>query len=264
MWTGMYPSSSRYCAPSRVNLSYLAEDNLADETALPLQIHPNTTLAAKLHDENPDQFPDKNHKPEIAVCLSDRFLGFASFRPASQIRALLNATPEVQQLSASAVEAVKAVIGGKREEDGEDASNERVKRAWRAILECDGPEAKKAVEAFTDRVSKNGSDSFSRISEIESAEADNLVEAIKVLDEYNRGDAAIFASMWASLLDPAVKLMGSLFMNLVELKRGEGIYVRADGPHAWLRGGRSCFDRTHSFQRGSANTCRHRRAHGNK
>ena len=30
----------------------------------------------------------------------------------------------------------------------------------------------------------------------------------------------------------------SLFMNLVELKKGEGIYVGADGPHAWLQGGK--------------------------
>ena len=29
----------------------------------------------------------------------------------------------------------------------------------------------------------------------------------------------------------------SLFLNLVELKRGEGMYVGADGPHAWLQGG---------------------------
>jgi mannose-6-phosphate isomerase class I len=27
-------------------------------------------------------------------------------------------------------------------------------------------------------------------------------------------------------------------MNLVELKKGEGMYVGADGPHAWLSGGK--------------------------
>jgi len=26
----------------------------------------------------------------------------------------------------------------------------------------------------------------------------------------------------------------SCFMSLLELKRGEGLYVGADGPHAWL------------------------------
>jgi mannose-6-phosphate isomerase class I len=28
----------------------------------------------------------------------------------------------------------------------------------------------------------------------------------------------------------------SFFMNLMELKKGEGMYVGADGPHAWLKG----------------------------
>jgi len=30
---------------------------------------------------------------------------------------------------------------------------------------------------------------------------------------------------------------GRFLMNLVELKKGEGMYVGADGPHAWLTGG---------------------------
>lgn len=28
-----------------------------------------------------------------------------------------------------------------------------------------------------------------------------------------------------------------LFLNLVELKKDQGMYVGADGPHAWLEGG---------------------------
>ncbi len=31
----------------------------------------------------------------------------------------------------------------------------------------------------------------------------------------------------------------SFLMNLVELKKGEGMYVGADAPHAWLSGGQS-------------------------
>jgi len=31
-------------------------------------------------------------------------------------------------------------------------------------------------------------------------------------------------------------LICSFFMNLMELKKGEGMYVGADGPHAWLKG----------------------------
>ncbi|AEO59659.1 hypothetical protein MYCTH_2308120 [Thermothelomyces thermophilus ATCC 42464] len=55
--------------------------------ALPLQIHPNKDLAAKLHAKDPDNFTDPNHKPEIAVALS-RFEVFAGFKPLSEIEPL--------------------------------------------------------------------------------------------------------------------------------------------------------------------------------
>ena len=35
----------------------------------------------------------------------------------------------------------------------------------------------------------------------------------------------------------------SFFLNLIELKKGEGMCVGADGPHAWVFGGQSCFTR---------------------
>jgi mannose-6-phosphate isomerase len=55
--------------------------------ALPLQIHPNKDLAAKLHAKDPDNFTDPNHKPEIAVALS-KFEVFAGFKPLSEIEPL--------------------------------------------------------------------------------------------------------------------------------------------------------------------------------
>ncbi|KAK4119156.1 mannose-6-phosphate isomerase [Parathielavia appendiculata] len=55
--------------------------------ALPLQIHPNKDLAAKLHAEDPENFTDPNHKPEIAVALS-KFEVFAGFKPLSEIEPL--------------------------------------------------------------------------------------------------------------------------------------------------------------------------------
>jgi mannose-6-phosphate isomerase len=55
--------------------------------ALPLQIHPNKDLAAKLHAKDPDNFTDPNHKPEIAVALS-KFEVFAGFRRLPEIEPL--------------------------------------------------------------------------------------------------------------------------------------------------------------------------------
>lgn len=53
---------------------------LSVRTALSIQAHPNLSLAAKLHASFPDKYKDPNHKPEIAIALSDMeaCYGFAS------------------------------------------------------------------------------------------------------------------------------------------------------------------------------------------
>ncbi|KAF2839577.1 mannose-6-phosphate isomeras-like protein [Patellaria atrata CBS 101060] len=52
--------------------------------ALPLQLHPNKELASKLHEEDPSNFTDPNHKPEIALALTP-FEAFVGFKPLAQI-----------------------------------------------------------------------------------------------------------------------------------------------------------------------------------
>lgn len=62
---------------------------LSIASALPLQIHPNKSLAEKLHREDPESNTDPNHKPEIAVALG-HFEVFAGFKPLSQISPVFN------------------------------------------------------------------------------------------------------------------------------------------------------------------------------
>ncbi|KAL8766444.1 MAG: hypothetical protein Q9194_006266, partial [Teloschistes cf. exilis] len=57
--------------------------------ALPLQIHPNKQLSEQLHKENPDKFPDPNHKPEIAIALGP-FEVFAGWKDQSDIQSLFD------------------------------------------------------------------------------------------------------------------------------------------------------------------------------
>ena len=57
--------------------------------ALPLQIHPNKDLSAKLHAQEPEKFTDANHKPEIAIALGE-FEVFAGWKPNEDIQALFD------------------------------------------------------------------------------------------------------------------------------------------------------------------------------
>lgn len=59
---------------------------------LPLQIHPDKSLAERLHEKHPERFGDANHKPEIAIALS-RFELFVGFKPLSEIAELMRLKP---------------------------------------------------------------------------------------------------------------------------------------------------------------------------
>ncbi|GKZ20727.1 hypothetical protein AbraIFM66951_003028 [Aspergillus brasiliensis] len=65
---------------------------LSFQKALPLQIHPDKALAEKLHKSNPDKYSDPNHKPEIAIALSN-FELFVGFKPLHEIENLFKLAP---------------------------------------------------------------------------------------------------------------------------------------------------------------------------
>lgn len=60
--------------------------------ALPLQIHPDLKLSAKLHAQDPKKYGDTKHRPEIAIALSN-FELFAGWKPFDAIEALFNLKP---------------------------------------------------------------------------------------------------------------------------------------------------------------------------
>ena len=78
------------------SLSYLFKV-LSVRTALSIQAHPNKELAKKLHAEFPDKYKDPNHKPEIAVALSDDFMACYGFSSAEKISQNLHANPALAE-----------------------------------------------------------------------------------------------------------------------------------------------------------------------
>ena len=78
------------------SLSYLFKV-LSVNTALSIQAHPNKELAKKLHAQFPDKYKDPNHKPEIAVALSDDFMACYGFCSAQKIMSNLEANPTLAE-----------------------------------------------------------------------------------------------------------------------------------------------------------------------
>ncbi|GAM84579.1 hypothetical protein ANO11243_025750 [Dothideomycetidae sp. 11243] len=155
MWMGTYPELPSYVLSTGQDLQELIDKNenhligdgvlekfghskipflpkiLSIAKALPLQLHPNKELASKLHQKDPSNFTDPNHKPEIALALSD-FEAFCGFKPLADIRALLQLDPLKQFLP----------------KDSSDFTNEDLREVVRAMLKADESSVKKTVEAL--------------------------------------------------------------------------------------------------------------------
>lgn len=91
-------------AVGKVPLSYPTDDLpflfkvLSVETALSIQAHPNKILAKELFEKFPNIYKDPNHKPEMAIALTD-FECLCGFRPISEIKSNLEEFPELRDIS---------------------------------------------------------------------------------------------------------------------------------------------------------------------
>ena len=67
---------------------------LSIEKVLSIQAHPDKKLAEQLHASRPHIYKDPNHKPEMAVALTDDFEAMCGFRPVKAIAENLRKFPE--------------------------------------------------------------------------------------------------------------------------------------------------------------------------
>ncbi|KAK2932661.1 Mannose-6-phosphate isomerase [Fusarium oxysporum f. sp. vasinfectum] len=104
--------------------------------ALPLQVHPNKEFSSKKHKEDPGSFTDGNHKPEIALALSE-FEAFCGFKPVEAIVDILRQKPLRHFL----------VAGGATVAD-EKLSQEGLKQVVKTILTSSDEDIKKAFQAI--------------------------------------------------------------------------------------------------------------------
>lgn len=102
--------------------------------ALSIQAHPDRGRAGELHRISPENYPDPNHKPEIAVALSglEYLAGFVS---AAELEATLNRLPELREVL---------------------AENSDPARAFCAVFEKSAAERRSCAEAVKNRLASTG------------------------------------------------------------------------------------------------------------
>jgi mannose-6-phosphate isomerase len=99
LWIGTHPKG-----PSRLKTGELLRDAIGDDLpflfkvlsagkALSIQAHPDKDNARRLNIEDPDNYGDDNHKPEMAIALTP-FEAMCGFRRLEEISFLIKKHPE--------------------------------------------------------------------------------------------------------------------------------------------------------------------------
>ena len=173
---------------------------LSVNKALSIQAHPDKKHAEELHKLKPDIYKDPNHKPEMAIALTD-FQGLCGFRPLTQIQ---NNIKEVAQL---------------RQVIGQDCANALLKAtadnyqlplesAFASLMTCSKEKLMEALESLK--------------QEIEKKKVLTSTESLfKRLAHDFPGDVGCFVIY---------------FLNLLALKPGEAMFLGPNLPHAYLSG----------------------------
>jgi mannose-6-phosphate isomerase len=180
---------------------------LSIRKALSIQAHPDKELAKKLHASRPDLYKDPNHKPEMAIALTD-FEALCGFRPLSEIAENLDTYPEFA-----------AVVGDSQAKALKDA------------ITAPGPTAKEALRSlFAAMMNAEPATITSKLSALvarlkagKPALPGSIDELVVRLDgQFPGGDIGCFAVM---------------MLNYIRLKPDQAIYLGANEPHAYLSGG---------------------------
>jgi len=188
--------------------------------ALSIQAHPDKELAEKLFKSRPDLYKDDNHKPEMAIALTE-FEALCGFKPLDEISAALDQWPELW-----------ALVGDKEAKDFQDAVKRSdqiegikgikegrlaLKTLFRTMMSADALKVKKELDRMVERLNSGNPSSY----EAHSPEA-----VILRIHSQFPGDVGVFCFF---------------FLNYIVLAPGQAIFLAADEPHAYLSGGRSFF-----------------------
>lgn len=189
---------------------------LSIEKVLSIQAHPDKELARVLHANDPKNYPDDNHKPEMAIAVTD-FEGFCGFKPLDQIAATIKTVLEFSTILGPELseEFCAGIQPDAAEGSPEETSNKKLlQKVFGKLMRTDDAEVAAAADSL---VAKAASEPA-----IFEALAPGLAELILRLNEQFPRDIGLFC--------------GCLLLNHVRLVAGEAMFLQAKDPHAYISG----------------------------
>lgn len=175
---------------------------LSIEKALSIQLHPDRINAAILHAKDPKNYPDANHKPEIAVALSEAHALYG-FRPIAEIKKVLRKNPEFELFIP---EKAFSEIQADREKNNPKGF---ISKLYAGIIHADKIKYEHAAKTLVARLS-----TYTKLNRHEKL-------ILEVIAEYGYQDLAVFTV---------------LLMNYCVLLPGQAIFTAPNTLHAYLKG----------------------------
>ena len=183
---------------------------------LSIQAHPNKKLAEQLHAARPDVYKDGNHKPEMAIAVTD-FEAMCNFRPAEQVVRFIAAVPELARLMGSAgVDLLAAAVLASASPDQDEAVKAALREAFSKWATADGAQVATEVAALIARLETEGCETK---DDADLTFANVLAQRLD--HQFPGGDVGVFSPY---------------LLNCLKLKPGEALFLAADEPHAYLSG----------------------------
>ncbi|XP_054266570.1 mannose-6-phosphate isomerase-like isoform X1 [Macrosteles quadrilineatus] len=176
---------------------------LSVNKALSIQVHPSKWEAEELHQLFPDIYKDPNHKPEMAVALTD-FEALCGFRPLDEIKQFLDRIPELR--SCMGQDNVDVLMTC-----SEDRQQDALKVCFQSLMTKSEDEVQSALSSLSNRIS----------SLEESSRDSHLADLVERLHGQFPGDIGVF---------------GPYLFNYMKLRPGEALYLSANEIHAYLYG----------------------------
>lgn len=225
-WLGTHKNGDAFLEKYNINLSDYIEQNphslgnneytelpflfkiLSIAKPLSIQIHPNKAMAEYLHETNPNIYKDDNHKPEMAIALTDFELLYG-FRPLSEILGFLQEIPEFRGiLHKTMYNAFVEFCDKYKDGMSNDDIHSVLHDFMDSYMNCSKQILDFNIKKYIDRLVYRRT-----LNELE-------LLVLKLYKHYNC-DIGIF--------------MPYIF-NYVKLKRNQAIYIGAGEPHSYISG----------------------------
>lgn len=171
---------------------------LSIEKALSIQAHPNKRTAKILHKNDAKNYPDENHKPEIAIAI-DKLNAIVGLKNIQQLKKSFESYKILYELID---ENLKEKISN------ENSAKNLDKEIYSQIMNCNFEKLEIVIKSL--------------INSINQQKKKSKIENQFLMEYENYG------------ID--IGLISLLLFNFIELKNGEAIFTPAGIPHAYLGG----------------------------